>query len=72
MKTKRPTYAEAVKYSKVDRAHIVTAGYLGASAVKRLIAMHLVRDDRKERLISVRDAALRGPFYRRTRPSGAT
>jgi hypothetical protein len=58
-----------MNYPKVDRGHIVTAGYLRAWTINDLIAMCLI-GQREGKPISVRDAGVRGPFYRRTRPDG--
>jgi hypothetical protein len=57
-------------YPRVDRSHIVPAGYLSGFSVDGMLGMRLV-GDAESRLISVRDAAVRTGYYRRTRPDGA-
>ncbi len=56
-------------YPRVNRSHIVPRAYLAAFAVDGMVGMRLV-GEAESRLVSVRDAAVRTSYYRRTRPDG--
>ncbi len=59
------------KYPKVEHAHVVPRTYLRNFAdANRMIGMRLVDDPAREAVVSIRDAAVRKRFYRRTRPDG--
>jgi len=60
------------RYQRVERAHVVPRTYLRNFADhEQMIGMRLVGEPGTEKVISIKDAAVRKRFYRRTRPDGA-
>jgi hypothetical protein len=58
-------------YARVDRSHVVPAGYLRNFSQDDQIEVRLATDTSKRTVTSVKNAGVQKGFYKRTRPDGS-